>query len=86
MGAAAGGLAGGAYGNKKDSNESSRGIGQDSYGYTAADYLALLEPEEKNTLQSRAPNQYGTELANYLTAQEKSNLRARAASRQEIGR
>ena len=86
LGAAAGGLAGGAYGNRKDNASGARIVGQDSYGYTADDYLNLLTANERDTLRSRAPSSSGAQLADYLTSQEKANLRARANSQREIGR
>ena len=85
LGAAAGGLAGGAYGNKKD-NSGARRVGEDSYGYTSSDYLNLLTNDERDTLRARAGDRSGNEQADYLTSQEKANLRARSAGQREIGR
>ncbi|MET0261498.1 MAG: glycine zipper domain-containing protein [Rariglobus sp.] len=87
IGAAAGGVAGNVYGRHQDKKESStRPIGGDSYGYTSADYLALLTPDERESLRQRSYGKQNSDLADFLTAQEKTNLRNRASSRNEIGR
>lgn len=82
IGAAAGGLAGGAMGRQQDRVARSSGSYEtrDAYGYSDSDYLALLTPTEVDTLRSRAQGRSG-DLADFLTDQERSNLRARAASR-----
>jgi uncharacterized protein YcfJ len=82
IGAAAGGLAGGAVGRQQDRVASSTGSYEtrDSYGYTDNDYLAMLTPSEVDTLRARAQGRSG-DLADYLTDQERANLRARNASR-----
>lgn len=82
IGAAAGGLAGGAMGRQQDRVAGSTGTyeSRDSYGYTDNDYLALLTPSEVDTLRARAQGRSG-DLADYLTDQERANLRARNASR-----
>jgi uncharacterized protein YcfJ len=86
IGAAAGGLAGGAYGRRQDAASGTYGAGRDSYGYTSSDYLSLVNESEYQTLRSRAQGSSGTDLASYLTSEEKANLRARADRQGGIGR
>lgn len=57
----------------------------DAFGYTPADYLALLKPSELSLLHQRARVACDTDLTAYLTEREKTNLRARAARQVEIG-
>lgn len=81
IGAAVGGIAGGAYGSQQDRPAASN----DSSAY----YMALMTPEEIETLRARARSSGNTEypLTDYLTAQERANLRRRdSAHRGEIGR
>lgn len=82
LGAAAGGLAGGAMGRQQDrvAGSTSSYDARDSYGYTDNDYLSLLTQSEADTLRARS-NGRGGNLADYLTAEERANLRARASSR-----
>jgi hypothetical protein len=83
IGAAAGGLAGGAMGRNQDrvvSSNSGSYDTRDSYGYTDTDYLAMLTPAEVDTLRARAQGRSG-DLSDFLTDQERSNLRARNATR-----
>ncbi|QYM80143.1 hypothetical protein K0B96_05880 [Horticoccus luteus] len=82
IGAAAGGVAGGAYGNRQDERQAS---GERSY--SAADYQALLTPDEVAILQerARASGRVNYELTDFLTEQEKANLRARAERNRTIG-
>jgi hypothetical protein len=86
LGAAAGGAAGAAYGQHKDRAANSSDAGRDAYGYTSAEYLSLVTPEEREILRERARGSQTVDLAVFLTDQEKANLRNRAASRAEIGR
>ena len=86
IGAAAGGIAGGAYGKHKDDvngrvTGADYGTSRDSYGYTGNDYITLLTASEMNILRSRAQGASTVVLADYLTEQEKANLRARAQGR-----
>lgn len=85
VGAAVGGAAGGAIGAQQDRNRSTIDAPTDRYGYTSNDYLNLLTPDEMETLRSRAPRDANVDLAAYLTADEKANLRRRASSRRTIG-
>lgn len=83
VGAAVGGVAGGAYGAQKDREmASSTAEGSDSY------YLSLMTPEEMDILRARARSSGGHQypLTDYLTEQEKENLRRRDSARREIGR
>ena len=84
LGAAAGGVAGGAYGKSKD-NAVASSQGRDSYGYTSGDYLSLLTPGERDQLERRASGSNGS-LADFLSSEEKSNLRKRAKNQNVIGR
>jgi uncharacterized membrane protein YebE (DUF533 family) len=86
IGAAAGGIAGGAYGHRQDQVQgrvtgADYGTSRDSYGYTGNDYISLLTANEMNILRSRAQGASTVVLADYLTEQEKANLRARAQGR-----
>ena len=88
IGAAAGGVAGGAYGNSQDRAANSRAATPPTRTYSPADYQALLTPEEVAILQQRAKasGQLNYQLTDFLTEQEKANLRARAErSPQVIG-
>ena len=79
IGAAAGGAAGGVYGTRQDRQEGAADIGRDTYGFTSTDYLSVMTPAELDILRSRTTSRDTETLANYLTAEEKSNLRRRAA-------
>ncbi|HTL67286.1 MAG TPA: glycine zipper domain-containing protein [Lacunisphaera sp.] len=85
LGAAAGGIAGGAYGASQERTARRSDTPADRYGFTNGDYLALMTDDEMRTLEARAPNRSGDDLANYLTDQEKENLRRRSNNRQPIG-
>lgn len=85
IGAAVGGAAGGAYGHKQDQQQgrvygADYGTSKDQYGYTGGDYISLLTASEMNILRNRAQGASTVVLADYLTEQEKANLRARAQS------
>jgi hypothetical protein len=82
LGAAAGGIAGAAMGGQQDRVAHSTGAYEtrDSYGYSEADYLGLITPAEVDTLRARAQGRSGN-LADFLTDQERANLRARHQSR-----
>ena len=84
LGAAAGGVAGGAYGKSKDNSVASS-QGRDSYGYTSGDYLSLLTISEREQLERRVSGSNGS-LADFLSSEEKSNLRKRAKNQNVIGR
>lgn len=84
IGAAAGGLAGGAYGKRKD--DAANRTTRDSYGFTSQDYLSLVTSDEMAILRRRAEGSSTSDLALYLTDQERANLRARSNRQQEIGR
>ncbi len=75
VGAAAGGAIGAAHGSSKDTHAYSR----DSDTYTAEDYRDLLTPEEVDILQARAraAGRDDERLTDFLTAQERENLRRR---------
>lgn len=87
LGAAAGAAAGGAYGHSKDKRTADYQT-RDSYGFTEDDYYNLLTSSERETLRSRAGSgsRSGVTLTAYLTDDERSNLRRRAAGKAEIGR
>lgn len=82
VGAAVGGVAGGAYGSQRDRQLSSNSADSSDY------YMSLMTPDEIDTLRARArssgTSQY--ELTDFLTSQEKVNLRRRDAAHREIGR
>jgi uncharacterized protein YcfJ len=84
LGAAAGGLAGGAYGKQKD--DSNDRYSRDHYGFTSQDYLSMLTSEERDILRRRAQGSSTSDLAVFLSDQERANLRARSSRQQEIGR
>lgn len=87
VGAAVGGVAGGAVGAQEDRRyRSGTDTPRDRYGFTNGDYLSLMTQQEMNILQSRAPNSGGTDLAHYLTEEERSNLRRRAGNNPPLGR
>ena len=79
IGAAVGGVAGGAYGSREDRAVSSNS----SSDY----YMSLMTQDELDILRARArasgSSQYA--LTDYLTEQEKANLRRRDAAHREIG-
>lgn len=84
VGAAAGGLAGGAYGTHQDRQErrtraDAAGLEVDSFGYAPTDYLALMTPAEMDILESRTSSRDAEDMVDHLTAEEKENLRQRAA-------
>lgn len=84
LGAAVGGAAGGIYGHNKDQRQiASSGSSRIT---SDADYMRLMTADEIATLKSRAraSGQRNYELTDFLTAQEKANLRRRAG--EEIGR
>ena len=80
VGAAAGAVAGAAYGSQQDRQIASN----DSSDY----YMSLMTPDEVDTLRARARSSGSSQsaLTDYLTPQEKVNLRRRDAARREIGR
>lgn len=86
IGAAAGALGGAALGRQQDRVASSTGAydSRDSYGYSDADYLALLTTAEYETLRARSAGRGGS-LTVYLTEQEKANLRYRNEQRRSGG-
>lgn len=84
IGAALGGVTGAAIGSQKDNEELKRSNIDSDSGF----YRSLLTPDEVSTLRARAaqagrPN---AEVTEFLTAEEKSNLRRRASAKTEIGR
>ncbi|HYC71720.1 MAG TPA: glycine zipper domain-containing protein [Opitutaceae bacterium] len=85
VGAAVGGIAGGAVGAREDRQYRTGDTPRDRYGFTSGDYLTLMTDQEMRILQSRAPNTSGVDLANYLTDEERANLRRRAGNRAPIG-
>ncbi|HEX2100648.1 MAG TPA: YMGG-like glycine zipper-containing protein [Candidatus Synoicihabitans sp.] len=80
IGAVVGGAAGGAVGTRQDRNESRS---RDTYGYSSNDYIAMMTPAEMDILRARTSSRDADTMASYLTSEEKSNLRRRAA---ETGR
>lgn len=86
VGAAVGGVAGGAVGHQEDRRYRSGDTPRDRFGFTNGDYLSLMTDEEMRILQNRAPNTAGMDLAQYLTEEERANLRRRAGNRAPIGR
>jgi len=86
IGAAAGALGGAALGRQQDRVASSSGAYdvRDSYGYTDADYMSLLTTAEYETLRARASGRESN-LADYLTDQERANLRYRNEQRRAGG-
>lgn len=86
VGAAVGGVAGGAVGHNEDRRYRSGDTPRDRYGFTSGDYLSLMTEEEMRILRNRAPSMGGTDLASYLTDQERENLRRRAGNRAPLGR
>lgn len=85
IGAAAGGAAGGAYGHRQD--QAAGTTTTTSTYYSAADYQALLTPDEVAILQqrARASGRVNYQLTDFLTEEEKANLRARAERNRTIG-
>ena len=61
----------------------------DSGGYSSSEnyYMSLMRPDEVDILRARAraSGRSNYELTDFLTEEEKANLRRRDASRQEIG-
>ena len=86
IGAAAGGAAGGAYGHRQDQAVGTT-TATTSRAYSAADYQALLTPDEVAILQqrARASGRVNYQLTDFLTEEEKANLRARAERNRTIG-
>jgi uncharacterized protein YcfJ len=84
IGAAAGGVAGGAYGKHKD-DTNSRGS-RDYYGYTPQDYYNMMTSDEREILRRRAEGRSYNDITDFLTEEERANLRARNERRQQIGR
>jgi uncharacterized membrane protein YebE (DUF533 family) len=82
IGAAVGGIAGGAYGH----NQETRTVGASTS--TSDYYLSLMTPDEVETLRARAraSGRSNYDLVDFLTEEEKSNLRRRDATQREIGR
>ncbi|PTY05954.1 hypothetical protein DB347_15615 [Opitutaceae bacterium EW11] len=83
IGAAVGGVAGGAYGHSQEQRSVSGGSSSsDDY------YLSLMTPDEVDVLRARAraSGRSDYRLTDFLTDQERENLRRRDASRREIGR
>jgi hypothetical protein len=93
VGAAVGGIAGGAYGANRDREEDRRAVGGTAadlpatgqstpYGFSSSDYMKLMTQDEINILQARARSSGRTnyELTDFLTEEEKANLRRRANS------
>jgi uncharacterized protein YcfJ len=87
IGAAAGGVAGGAYGHRQDRASGTTTTTTTTRDYSAADYQALLTPDEVAILQerARASGRVNYQLTDFLTEQEKANLRARADRNRTIG-
>lgn len=88
IGAAAGGVAGGAYGHRQDqANGTTTTTTTTSRYYSAEDYQALLTPDEVAILQqrARASGRVNYQLTDFLTEEEKANLRARAERNRTIG-
>jgi hypothetical protein len=81
IGAAAGAVAGGAYGHSQDRRALSA---NDTDDY----YMSLMTPDEIDILRSRARASGRTsyQLTDFLTADERANLRRRDRERTEIGR
>jgi uncharacterized protein YcfJ len=73
IGAAAGAAVGAAAGDRADSSENRR------VNYTSDRYMALMTPDEIATLRARARNSNRSDvrLTDYLTDEEKANLRRR---------
>ena len=79
IGAAAGGAAGGVYGTRQDRRDAEASTTRDTYGFSSSDYLAIMTPAEMDILRSRTTSRDTETLAEYLTSEEKANLRRRAA-------
>lgn len=93
MGAAVGGLAGHAIGSEQQQQRAEDRPGvtyadTHSRNFTSGDYIAVMTPDEIKILQQRAEasGRRHYELTDFLTDQEKLNLRQRAARESEIGR
>lgn len=83
IGAAVGGTAGGIYGNRQD-----RALGSNS-AFEEEDYfMSLMRPDEVDILRSRAraSGRSDYRLTDFLTEEERQNLRRRDSARSEIGR
>lgn len=82
IGAAVGGVAGGAYGSQQERQLSSNSADSSDY------YISLMTPDEIETLRARARSSGSSQyqLTDFLTSQEKANLRRRDAAHREIGR
>lgn len=83
IGAAVGGVAGGAYGHNQERRMSSgSSVSDEDY------YMSLMTPDEVDVLRARAraSGRSDYRLTDFLTAEERDNLRRRDASRREIGR
>jgi uncharacterized membrane protein len=80
IGAAVGGVAGGAYGNRQDRTLASSDSSSDYY-------LSLMTPDEVDILRARAraSGRSAYELTDFLTPDERANLRRRDPSHHEIG-
>lgn len=92
VGAGVGAAAGGVYGAEKDRQEERRaaaggtaadvpaGTYSSATAYTSADYMKLMTQEEINILQqrARASGRSNYELTDFLTEEERANLRRRA--------
>lgn len=85
IGAAVGGAAGAASGSRHDRDERAR----DNQSFSDDYYRSLLTDEEVETLQARAreSGRRDYDIVDFLTAEEKENLRRRAdnVSEREIG-
>lgn len=93
LGAAVGGLAGHAIGSEQQQQRAEDRPGvtyadTHSRNFTSGDYIAVMTPDEIKILQQRAEasGRRHYELTDFLTDQEKLNLRQRAARESEIGR
>ncbi|HEU5080249.1 MAG TPA: YMGG-like glycine zipper-containing protein [Opitutaceae bacterium] len=82
IGAAAGAVAGGAYGNSQERRRGLSANDTDDY------YMSLMTPDEIDILRARARASGRTsyQLTDFLTADERANLRRRDSERNEIGR
>jgi outer membrane protein with glycine zipper len=86
VGAAVGGVAGGAYGASRDRQaDGNHALGSNDSGDDY--YLSLMTPDELDILRARAraSGQSDYQLTDFLTAQERANLRRRDPSAHQIG-
>lgn len=91
LGAAAGGLVGNVIASEQQRTGDRPPVTHadtTSRTFTSGDYIAMMTPEEIKILQQRAEasGRRHYELTDFLTDQEKANLRQRWARQSEIGR